>query len=1041
MELPEVKVLFAQPPMDARPAPFWFWNDHLEAERLVEQFDRLLAAGAGGAVMHARGGLPPEEYLDERWFAAIGAVLHRASERDAIMWIYDELGWPSGTAGGRIPGTHPGMRMPHLKMTDLVAGQASLPCPLSEMLAVFHVTRSDTLHGFQRRHDGSASLFPDRIRYESIAHPLKESEWTGERLLVFHRVYLDNTPNYFDPQVTAEFVRVTHDEYYKRFGALFGTTIRRVFMDEPGVRGNVASLPWDHDFDAEFQARRGRSLLPELPALFFETPGHEAVRFAYWSLVAEKFREGFIMPINEWCQAHSVASSGHVDFEATLKEAVRQTGSPMPIYEHQGMVGIDILGSDFYSRRIEQEAYGYYLVTIKQAASVSRQLDKGGVVSESYGVGGHALSPEGMQIATNFQMALGVTFLCHHAPFYSIRGERKQDCPPFIDWREPYWPFFCKHFDTISRTGWLLKQGRAACEVLLMHPMASIQATYRLMRIPEERKAENYLLDADLPFEVVEKHFTLLSSALMDAQIDHDYGDEEILARHGKAIEGRLDVGVMSYRLVVLPPLTNIRASTLALLRTYVEMGGVLIVVGSAPHLVDGYWSNEAAEFIERHAIRIIDGVDRFDYGAAVAQLTRHQARTVRIEDHAGNDVSAIKAQRRMLPDAEILYVANISREAVSARCAFEPGVTGVQEEWDATSGHAWPIGRCVAGQAVSLDIEWAPGQARIFVFHSAPSATVEEAPPLLATMPEIARIRPEWKGNRTQPNVLLLDQCRLKHANAESSPLSIWQARDVLAELITKHGTQAIVTEYQFNVSADHPVVTPCDLALELCEGMRVTLNGQPVDLDVSGWVLDPAIRRIPLPSCRPGVNVLQVSAPYAHHQELQSPWILGAFRLTSEDFAEFVLEYDDASLEVGSWVSQGAPFYAGTVVYVARLDAPADLLHHQFILDMPGLLGTAQVRVNGARVDDILWPPYSCDITGFMKSGVNLVEVEVANTLRNLFGPHYEPNEANMPSPSDNSYRGLTGQPKRFLDYGLTRSPEIIILRSLPCANGSAC
>jgi hypothetical protein len=167
-----------------------------------------------------------------------------------------------------------------------------------------------------------------------------------------------------------------------------------------------------------------------------------------------------------------------------------------------------------------------------------------------------------------------------------------------------------------------------------------------------------------------------------------------------------------------------------------------------------------------------------------------------------------------------------------------------------------------------------------------------------------------------------------------------------------------------------------------------------------------------------------------YANPQELQSPWVLGVFRLASAGYAEFVLECDDASLEVGSWVTQGSPFYAGTGIYLVHIDATPDLLRHQFVLDMPGLLGTAQVRVNGIPVDDILWPPYSCDITDFVKPGSNLLEIEVANTLRNLFGPHYEPNEANMPSPNDNSYRGLPGQPKRFLDYGLTRSPEVIIL-----------
>ena len=81
----------------------------------------------------------------------------------------------------------------------------------------------------------------------------------------------------------------------------------------------------------------------------------------------------------------------------------------MPLYEYQGLPGIDILGNDFYSERFELEAYSKYVVNIKQAASVVHQLGKDGLMSESHGVGGRAMGPEAMHTVDNFQMALGVT--------------------------------------------------------------------------------------------------------------------------------------------------------------------------------------------------------------------------------------------------------------------------------------------------------------------------------------------------------------------------------------------------------------------------------------------------------------------------------------------------------------------------------------------------------------------------------------------------------------------------------------------------------
>ncbi|RLF01595.1 MAG: hypothetical protein DRK00_11145, partial [Thermoprotei archaeon] len=59
-------------------------------------------AGFGGAFFHAREGLVTP-FLGESWFRAFDAAVSEAKRRGMYVWIYDELWWPSGFAGGIVP--------------------------------------------------------------------------------------------------------------------------------------------------------------------------------------------------------------------------------------------------------------------------------------------------------------------------------------------------------------------------------------------------------------------------------------------------------------------------------------------------------------------------------------------------------------------------------------------------------------------------------------------------------------------------------------------------------------------------------------------------------------------------------------------------------------------------------------------------------------------------------------------------------------------------------------------------------------------------
>ena len=298
-------------------------------------------------------------------------------------------------------------------------------------------------------------------------------------------------------------------------------------------------------------------------------------------------------------------------------------------------------------------------------------------------------------------------------------------------------------------------------------------------------------------------------------------------------------------------------------------------------------------------------------------------------------------------------------------------------------------------------------------------------------TLVEQSRIRPTWAGRRTGPNALLLDTCRLLGDGRGQELRSVSDIRADLEETLGRGAGATLTAEFPIRISHDDPPEGPLALAIELGEEPILGLNGAPLCPVTDEWVMDPAIRKIPLPALNPGANTLETGGRYGVVTDFEIPWLLGEFVLTSPDSIAFTAQRDDGTVGIGSWPDLGLPFYAGTVVYRAEVDLPALEPGQRVTLDMPGLAGSAEVRVNGRIVDHVLWPPYSCELTASLTPGVTVVEVEVANTLRNLLGPHYNYGEKMRAGISIASYSGSADQRKQFMEYGLLEAPEIVISR----------
>jgi len=89
-------------------------------------------------------------------------------------------------------------------------------------------------------------------------------------------------------------------------------------------------------------------------------------------------------------------------------------------------------------------------------------------------------------------------------------------------------------------------------------------------------------------------------------------------------------------------------------------------------------------------------------------------------------------------------------------------------------------------------------------------------------------------------------------------------------------------------------------------------------------------------------------------------------------------------------SWTEnkdEGIKNYSGTAIYTKKINVPASTLKSakRVYLAIDKVCEVAQVKVNGKLVGTMWRPPYEIEITDFIKSGENTLEIGVANTWAN--------------------------------------------------------
>lgn len=343
---------FREPPGSARILKIVHgWPAGEGAER--ELLDTLHAQGFGGVVTNVAWG---DDYLHNpgAW-DQLRRVVGCARDKGMALWLYDEKGYPSGTAGGQVLQGHPEWEPQGLLVAATTAeGPVTLQAPPGTLVLAAACPADKAPEGLVPL---EASLAGGELRWTPPAGRWTVMLVTRDRIYqgthaamnVFrHQPYVD----LMEPAVTRRFLELTHEAYARELGQDLGAVFRAAFTDEPSLMSAFLApmpygvLPWSPRLPEEFARRRGYPLEPELAALVAAaTPRARQVRYDFWRTVTELVREGFTIPVRDWCRAHSVPAGGHLLWEEGLRMHVPFYGSLFACLRDFDAPGIDCLTS------------------------------------------------------------------------------------------------------------------------------------------------------------------------------------------------------------------------------------------------------------------------------------------------------------------------------------------------------------------------------------------------------------------------------------------------------------------------------------------------------------------------------------------------------------------------------------------------------------------------------------------------------------------------------------------------------------------------
>ena len=495
---------------------FWSINDGVRTEPLCKQMLQMKEHGIEGVVFHPRFYPGDPNYMSPEFIKMVGEVILYARSIGMEFWLYDENGWPSGSADGQVLALHPDS-----KRLGLVFIDENKLLPDDTVLC---------------RHDGKAVA----VRGVKGISPLCRD-------------------------TTETFLKLTHERYLRELPKEAFDYVTGFFCDEVdyfhGHLFSEGAVPWCADFEAFYTEKYGISPCAELWKLFDTEQEHPAFKVRFWETAGDLIARNFYQPYQAWCEKHGKLFTGHLKGEESPYFQLMFSGSCFTQLKTLSLPAIDAL------ERYPSNHFFPYLLS-----SVSMQQGRCGCFAEAMGGAGWGVTPNDLERYMLWLAEAGVDRVALHLGQLSLKAQAIRDWPPSVPLHLTWHEAFAEVLSEIRKKAQpLLKSAWESPKVLIVTPTRGVMAFYR----PQFAPAVNLHDGSGIPDSEsarINADFLKLVEACYESGLRYHLTEEREL-QNARIENGKLHLGAMTYEKVLIASGCLFEAEERTLIEAMSEMG------------------------------------------------------------------------------------------------------------------------------------------------------------------------------------------------------------------------------------------------------------------------------------------------------------------------------------------------------------------------------------------------------------------------------------------------------------------------------------
>ena len=596
--------LFKNPSLEYRPMVMM----HNSTTKLV---DDVYERGYGGIVTNVTW---DKSYLNSPLaFSRLSSVLdHAINDLGMYAYIYDEYGYPSGTAYGQTLKDNPeyealGLVVQYLPIKAKESGTINLLYghKAIETAYVYDGNSKDTM--ILSSGEDVSSLINDKK--DSITYTNRTS--TNKVLVAYmSKRWYENTHsmenwyaqqryiNMLEKEPTEKFINLTYQKYYEEIGEYFNNGIRAFFTDEPAHQGTyftisdrnrivldvpdlnipiVECLNYSDSLFDVFKSTYGYDLKDKLGYLYVNDNSIEAkqVRMDFYMLTSDLFQNNYLKQIATWCESKNVKSSGHLLLEECLYQNPWFAGNMIQLLGQMGIPGTDLLFST------PQAAFNASCIVSKMASSAANFLGKEDTFAEISGAfDGTAGNTFEKICAVGVQVAMGIN---NFASYYYQGNDI-----PFDD---------DKIFSAaLGRMRYMVTGSTNNADVLLYYPYEGVSA---------ETLPSTNMYEPTAQAKEISDNFTDMCQILGSKQINYDLIDYLNLSKCSVENGYLVSPTKNKYKAIVIPYTTALRSEAILKLKEAID-NGVCVIINDFDEVVSETNKNDYSKVFKEIASKAI---------------------------------------------------------------------------------------------------------------------------------------------------------------------------------------------------------------------------------------------------------------------------------------------------------------------------------------------------------------------------------------------------------------------------------------------------